>query len=133
MDDGLTKAAVRNRQLYESIGGSTGIATLVECFYAGVMSDAQLAPFFRHASMDRLQRMQKEFFTAALDGPVDFSVVAIAHAHQGRGITLSDFQRFAWHLFEALSTFDLSDSERYEVVQRISKYVNEVTGAPAGT
>jgi len=133
MENALTPDARISRQLYEGIGGSLGVAALVERFYEGVLRDPQLAPFFKHTTMDRLRNMQIEFFTAALGGPVEFGTDAIAHAHQGRGITLPDFQRFVRHLFDALSGFDLSDDERYGVVQRISTYVNEITGAPGGT
>lgn len=133
MNDITVARTSAGRELYESIGGSFGVAALVERFYEKVLEDPQLAPFFKHTSMDRLRRMQAEFFSAALDGPVSFGFTAIAHAHQGRGITLPDFQRFAHHLFEALEQFHLTDEERYAVVQRISKYVNEVTGAPGGS
>jgi hemoglobin len=122
----------QERQLYESIGGRTGVAALVERFYGNVLNDPELAPFFKNTSIDRLHRMQTEFFAAALGGPVSYGGTAISHAHQGLKITLPDFQRFVKHLFDTLSDFELSDDERYEVVQRISKYVNEVTGAPGG-
>ena len=38
----------QERQLYESIGGRTGVAALVERFYRNVLSDPELAPFFRN-------------------------------------------------------------------------------------
>ena len=123
----------RPGRLYEKVGGRKGVARLVQRFYEGVLADPQLAPFFKHTNMDRLHNMQVEFFTAALGGPVDYSPTAISHAHQGRGIALPDFQRFAKHLFDTLAEFQLSDAERYEITTHISKYVNEVTGAPAGT
>lgn len=127
------QAAERPGRLYEKIGGHQGVSRLVQRFYEGVLADPQLAPFFKHTNMDRLHNMQTEFFTAALGGPVDYSPTAISHAHQGRGIQLPDFQRFVKHLFDTLAEFRLDDDERYEITTRVSKYVNEVTGAPAGT
>lgn len=121
-----------DRKLYESIGGATGVNALVERFYANVLNDPQLAPFFEHARMDRLHRMQREFFAAALGGPVDYSGDSIAHAHHGRGIGRAEFQRFVQHLFDTLSGFQLTEGERYAIIQRINRYVNEVTGAPGG-
>lgn len=125
-------AASPTEGLYEKIGGRQGVFRLVQRFYEGVLSDPQLAHFFKHTSMDRLQNMQAEFFIAALDGPVHYSPTAISHAHQGLGIQLPDFQRFVKHLFDSLEEFQLSDNERYEIVTHVSKYVNEVTGAPGG-
>ncbi|MBX6419592.1 MAG: group 1 truncated hemoglobin [Nevskia sp.] len=126
-------SAGEDRKLYESIGGATGVNALVERFYANVLNDPQLAPFFEHARMDRLRRMQREFFAAALGGPVDYSGDHIAHAHHGRGIGRAEFQRFVQHLFDTLAEFRLTENERYAIIERINRYVNEVTGAPAGT
>lgn len=132
MNSSATPTRQQVGSLYESIGGHTGVTALVENFYQRVLRDPTLAPFFKHTSMDRLHRMQVEFFSVALDGPTTYGGTAISHAHQGLKITLPDFQRFAQHLFDTLSNFNLSEDERYSIVQRINKYVDEITGAPGG-
>lgn len=132
MERSVAPLELQEGSLYQSIGGHTGVAAMVENFYRHVLQDPALAPFFKHTSMDRLHRMQIEFFTVALDGPVAYSGTAIGHAHQGLKISLPDFQRFVKHLFDSLSDFGLSEDERYKIVQRVSKYADEVTGASGG-
>jgi hemoglobin len=113
--------------LYERIGGHTGVGSLVEAFYDGVMRDPELAPFFKHVRSDRLHDMQTAFFAAALGGPVDYSGPSIGRAHHGRGIKLHHVQRFAQHLFDTLSAFNLSDADRVAAVARINGYLADLT------
>ncbi|MCC5686438.1 group I truncated hemoglobin, partial [Klebsiella pneumoniae] len=106
--------------LFERVGGGAAIAKMVESFYARVLADAELAPYFKGVAMDKLQRMQTEFFSAALGGPVKYSGRPIEHAHQHLHISLVDFQRFTKYLFETLAQYALSDQECYEVIGRIN-------------
>jgi hemoglobin len=119
--------------LYDRIGGEATLARLVDAFYDRVLDDEDLAPFFEHTPMERLRRMQLEFFGAALDGPQSYSGLALAHAHQGRGIRVHHFQKYVQHLLDTLEGFDLSKEDREEIITRISKYVNDITSAGTTT
>ncbi len=56
--------------LYDRIGGEEAIEALIVVFYRRVFADPELSPFFEGVPRDRLQAMQHEFFSAALDGPI---------------------------------------------------------------
>lgn len=118
--------------LYDEIGGADGIASLVDQFYQRVRADPALAPYFRGVSADALQRMQGEFFAAALGGPVLYTGRPLIHAHHHLKITLADYQRFVQHLFETLAAFRLSDRECYEIVGRLNLYTGDVVSAGTG-
>ncbi len=114
--------------LYDRIGGAATIDSLMKHFYARVLDDPELAPFFKHVSMDKLLRMQHEFFSAALEGPVDYSGLSLSHAHYGKGITRRHFTRFVEHLLETLRSFDLNEEDVQEIIRRISVYADDITG-----
>lgn len=97
--------------LYERIGGEEAIARIVDRFYDRVLADPQLAPFFRATSMDKLRRMQREFFAAVLVGPQSYTGLALTQAHAGRGITVHHFSRFVQHLLDTLVEFGLPRAE----------------------
>ena len=115
--------------LYDRVGGEQGVKNLVRSFYDRVLKDSELAPFFEDASIDRLFRMQYEFFAAALDGPVTYSGLSIHQAHFGLGIDKVQFGRFVNHLIDTLKTFQLTDSETHALIARVNTYADEVTGA----
>ena len=114
--------------LYDRIGGESAIESLIIEFYVRVMGDAELAPFFRSSSLEKLHAMQREFFAMALGGPVSYSGRPMAHVHHGHGITTQHFARFVGHLVDTLADMGVSEDEAAEVVDRINHYANEVVG-----
>lgn len=118
--------------LYDKIGGEAAVRRLVNEFYERVLADPSLAPYFRDVSMDKLLRMQFEFFAAALGGEVKYTGRPVVHAHQGHKISLSAFQRFVHCFFETLNPYSLSEAERYEIVSRLNGYANDIVGEGTG-
>ena len=112
--------------LYDRVGGDEGIARLVNSFYARVLDDNELAEFFSNTPIDQLKKMQKEFFTLALGGSVEYSGLSLSHAHQGRGIRTVHFKSFVNHLLETLSEFNLTEEESYQIITDINRYVEDI-------
>ncbi len=114
--------------LFERIGGEETVASLVDAFYARVLSDPELAAFFENTSMNKLRHMQREFFAAALGGPIRYTGRSLSEAHYGRGITVQHLRRFVDHLLATLRAFDLAEEDVYEIATRIDTYADEVLG-----
>ncbi len=119
--------------LFDLIGGVHGLTRMVGQFYARVLGDQALRPHFESVPLDKLYRMQLEFFSAALGGPTDYSGRTLHHAHQGRGISREHFQAFVEHLFETLKDFPLSNDQRYAIIARINTYADDVIGNSAAS
>ena len=115
--------------LFQRIGGSEGVASLVVDFYKRVLDDPELAPFFDGVPLDKLQSMQRALFSAALDGPLAYTGQPLGSAHDGRGITPHHLQLFLEHLFLTVRELDLTQGEIIEIIDRINLYADEVTNA----
>lgn len=118
--------------LYARIGGALGVSTLVDAFYRRVLADPLLAPVFAGVPMDKLRRMQLEFFAAALGGPVEYSGRPIADAHHHLHLQLAHYQRFVRCLLETLEQFHIDERERYEIIGRLNLYTEDVVSAGTG-
>ncbi|WP_236791356.1 group 1 truncated hemoglobin [Amycolatopsis sp. GM8] len=81
--------------IYDRIGGQEALSAVVEDFYTRVLADAELAPFFAGANMNRLKGKQVEFFAGALGGPDQYTGLNMREAHRGRGIGQPQFDRVA--------------------------------------
>ncbi len=112
--------------LFERIGGTPGANRVIGQFYRRVFADPTLRPYFEGVELDKLQRMQSEFFAAALGGPNTYSGRAMQHAHQGLHIKPQQFQAFVGHLFETLKEHDLTEDERYAIIARINTYADDI-------
>ena len=114
--------------LYERIGGEEGIEAVVSAFYERVFADPTLRPFFDGVHADKLTAMQREFFSAALGGPVQYSGASLRSAHANRGITSRELTLFTDHLFEALIGTDLDRNDASAIVSRIATSTEDIIG-----
>jgi hemoglobin len=111
----------KQQTLFERVGGEQTISDLIHKFYDCVLADPELKPFFKNTSMDKLRRMQREFFSAALDGPTTYSGRPLSHVHHGRGITKHHFALYVGHLIDTLQDQGIND-------QDVQTYADEITG-----
>ncbi len=114
--------------LYHRIGGEPTIAQLITAFYQHVLSDPMLSPFFEHTSIEKLQSMQKAFFSIALGGPAPDAKISLYEAHRGRGIERRHLTRFTEHLLATLKEIGIEEDDAMRVYDRISTYSDEVLG-----
>lgn len=118
--------------LWERIGGQDGVDALLGAFYDRVLADPELGPFFEHTPMDRLKRMQREFFSTALGGPLTYSGRPLAHVHHGLGIKASHVQAFVNHLLATLNETDLAEEDVRRIYDRIHIQADELIGRAGG-
>ncbi|MGK0186490.1 MAG: hemoglobin [Verrucomicrobiales bacterium] len=127
-----TAGEPQEQTLYDRIGGETTVANLIDDFYSRVKSDIELAPFFENTPMEKLHRMQREFFAVALGGESTYSGRPLSYVHHGLGIKPRHFQKFVEHLDATLAGFKLSDADHQEIISRINTYVDEIIGGSGG-
>jgi hemoglobin len=114
--------------LFERVGGEETIRELIHEFYDRVIADPDLKPFFKNTSIDKLRRMQREFFSAALDGPITYTGRPLSYVHHGRGITKHHFALYVDHLIDTLRGRGINDQDVQDIIGRISTYADEITG-----
>jgi len=114
--------------LYERVGGEEAIHDMIHEFYDRVLADPELKPFFENTSMDKLRKMQREFFSAALDGPMTYTGKPLGDVHHGRGITIHHFALFAGHLLDTLKARGIEEQDVQAVIARINTYADEIVG-----
>lgn len=112
--------------LYERIGGQPTIESLITSFYKKVFTDPVLGPFFVHTSLEKLTRMQQQFFSIALGGPEPEGDISLLAAHQGRMIEKHHLRRFSEHLLSTLHEVGVGDLDASDVVARIESYSVEI-------
>lgn len=114
--------------LFDRIGGEPALDRMVGAFYQRVLADEELRPFFAETSVEKLRAMQREFFAAALGGPVRYTGRRLSEVHSGRGIGPRHLRRFLDHLLVTLWSYDISEQDAYEIVSRLNTYADEITG-----
>jgi hemoglobin len=117
--------------LYDGLGGEAAIVAVVEKFYARVLADPMLAPFFANVEMSRLKRHQFAFLSQALGGPRRYSGVTMSKAHAHLRIEPRHFSAVAGHLVETLRELGVSEDLISEVGAAVTPLSREIVNTGA--
>lgn len=113
--------------LYEQLGGKPTFESLVDYFYAQVLLDFELKPFFTNVDMKRLRDHQVQFLSAIAGGPA-FRGRDMIEAHKGRNITPEAFGKVATHLSNALDYFKVPPEAKQQLMAAVAGYKDDVVG-----
>ncbi|MDT5077862.1 MAG: hemoglobin [Mycobacterium sp.] len=112
--------------IYEQLGGTAALESVVADFYVRVLADDQLAGFFKRTNMARLQAKQVEFFAAALGGPEPYTGGSMQRVHQGRGITQHHFNLVAGHLTDSLAAAGVPEGTTGQIIGAIAPLADDI-------
>ena len=115
-------------QLFDPLGGPTGLTAIVKDMYERVLTDPELSPFFENVPMDRLHAMQYQFLASAFGGPVDYSGAELTAIHTSHGIRASDFAKFCGHFAAALEDRGVEPKDVDDALGRLAMFKDKVTG-----
>jgi hemoglobin len=115
--------------LYDRLGGQDAIAAVVDRFYDRVLEDDRVAHYFDDVDMQKQRAHQTQFISSVTGGPVEYAGAEMAAAHEGMGITPSEFDAIATHLDETLASFDVDDADRQAVLEEVASYREAIVTA----
>ncbi|HEY6743198.1 MAG TPA: group 1 truncated hemoglobin [Lapillicoccus sp.] len=104
---------------YERIGGGAAVSAVVGRFYAAVLADPALAPYFDGVEMTALRRHQVLLISQVMGGPVEYDGRELAQAHAGHNITDEAYDKVVDHLVAALKEAGVDD----DVIGRLGQLV----------
>jgi len=107
--------------LYDLIGGQQTIKAATERFYARVLEDQSLRPFFEQTDMAHL-RSGQAMFVSMLLGATVYTGKDIHHAHasvRNQGLDDAHFDSFLKHFGAALEEVGVKPENAEKVVKRL--------------
>jgi hemoglobin len=88
---------------FDRIGGTPAVREAVDRFYARVLDDAELAPYFVDVDMAKVKRHQVLLLSHVLGGPQAYDGRDLGEAHRGLGVTDAHYDRVVDHLVAVLT------------------------------
>jgi truncated hemoglobin YjbI len=117
--------------LYDTIGGSRRINTAVELFYARVLADESLRPFFEGVDVKGLSARQSMFISMLVGGRKVYTGKNLALAHAGsrmKGMTEAHFNTMLDHFRAALTELQVAPERVAEIMTRLEGTRDAVLG-----
>ena len=114
-------AATADRSLYDRLGGTTAIASVVDGFVANVAADARINKFFGRVAADTAA--MRDFKQKLVDqvcqgsgGPCTYTGKDMKTAHQAMGLTNADFDALVEDLVKALDAAGVQQKEKDDLL-----------------
>jgi hemoglobin len=106
-----------NTTLYQRLGGSAGIAKLVDDVMAAHMTNPLVKSRFENIKdLDRAKKMAREFFCAGSGGPEAYTGKDMLAAHKGMNISEQEYLATMDDIVGAMETNGLSDDTKKDVI-----------------
>ena len=125
----LFAAEAQQPSRYKRLGGYDAIAAVTDDFIARLASDKSLSRFFVGHSKDSLGRIRQlvvDQLCAATGGPCVYIGRDMKTAHQGMGITETDWNAAVGHLVATLEKFKVPEKEKNEVLGAVSSFKKDI-------
>ena len=116
--------------IHDSIGGARAVNAAVDDFYARILADQRLAPFFTGTDQHRLKAHQRAFIAAAIGGPVVFGGRDMASAHAGLGIGDGDFDVVVGHLVGTLTRLGVPEGTIGQMAGALAPLRGDIVTTP---
>ena len=116
-----TGSAATVASLYDRLGGTTAIVSVVDGFVANVAGDARINKFFTRvasdtAAMRQFKQKLVDQICQGSGGPCAYTGLDMKTAHQSMGLTNADFDALVEDLVKALDTAGVQQKEKDELL-----------------
>ncbi len=102
--------------LYERLGGATGIHAIVEDIWANHTSNPLVKNRYVESDPENVKRLVREFFCAGIGGPETYTGRDMLTAHTGMNISDEEFVAVVDDVLKALDSNSVGQKERDEVL-----------------
>lgn len=116
------------KSLYDKIGGTEGITTVVGAFLTNVSGDDRINARFANTDIDNLKRLLIEQVCEATGGPCTYSGKNMKDAHTGMDITEEEFGALAEQMSKAMLSSGVGQEEHDTIMGVLGGMHDDIVG-----
>ena len=120
--------SAETKSLYDKIGGTEGITTVVEVFLANVGADDRINSRFANTDLDNLKMLLIEQVCEATGGPCTYSGKTMLDAHRGMDITEEEFGALAEQMSKAMLSSGVGQEEHDTIMGVLGGMHDDIVG-----
>jgi hemoglobin len=108
--------AMKEKSLYDRLGGKPAITAVVDDFTARVAADRRINRFFANTDVPAFKAKLVDQICEASGGPCKYTGKDMKTAHAGMGVTDDDFNALVGDLVATLDKFKVPEKEKGELL-----------------
>jgi hemoglobin len=128
---GMAQGGMKEKSLYDRLGGKTAITAVVDEFVSRVAADTRINGFFAQTAADpaRLKKFKGNLvdqICQASGGPCKYMGKDMKTAHMGMGISTGDFNALVEDLVGALDKFKVGQHEKDQLLGALGPMKSDI-------
>jgi hemoglobin len=120
--------AMKEKSLYERLGGLPAIQAVIDDFVANVAADARINKQFAQTDIPKLKKNLVDQVCQATGGPCKYTGLDMKTAHKGMKITDADFNALVGDLVKSLDKFKVPAKEKNELLTALGSMKPDIVG-----
>jgi hemoglobin len=120
--------AMKEKPLYERLGGLPAIQAVIDDFVANLAADARINKQFAQTDIPRLKKNLVDQVCQATGGPCKYTGLDMKTAHKGMKITDADFNALVEDLVKSLDKFKVPAKEKNELLTALASMKPDIVG-----
>ncbi len=125
---GLSACASSEPSLYQRLGGTPGIAAVMDDFVDNVRADPAINKRFAGSDIPHTKQMLTELVCQSSGGPCKYTGRSMKEIHRGMDIREDEFNAMVGDMNKTLDKFRLPAHERTEVLNLLASLKGDVVG-----
>ena len=117
---------LRDKPLYDRLGGKDAITAVVDDFVANVAADKRISAFFTDADIPGLKTKLVDQICEASGGPCKYTGKDMKTSHAGMGIKSGDFEALVEDLKKSLDKFKVGAEEQGDLLGTLGPMKSEI-------
>jgi hemoglobin len=120
---------MKQKSLYDRLGGYNAVAAVVDDFVGRLITDKQFERFFAGHSTDSKKRIRQHIvdqLCAAAGGPCVYTGRTMKDSHAGLGITEAEWDAAAKHLVASLDKFKVGEQEKKDLLAFVTSIKGDI-------
>ena len=119
---------MKEKPLYERLGGLPAIQAVIDDFVANVAADTRINKQFAQTDIPRLKKNLVDQVCQATGGPCKYAGLDMKTAHKGMKITDADFNALVEDLVKSLDKFKVPAKEKNELLTALASMKPDIVG-----
>jgi len=124
----LSACASSEPTLYQRLGGTQGIAAVMDDFVDNVRADPMIGKRFAGSDIPHTKQMLTELICQSSGGPCKYTGRSMKEIHRGMAIRDDEFNAMVGDMNKTLDKFRLPQRERGEVLALLGSLKGDIVG-----
>ena len=126
----MESTAMKDKSLYDRLGGKPAITAVVDDFVGRVAADSRINGKFANTDIPRLKMLLVEQICQASGGPCTYTGRSMKATHAGMGVSSSDFDALVGDLVATLNKFKVPEREKDQLLGALGPMKSDIVEKP---